>query len=115
VKQQLAATVATAWKSGFKIKVAVIGSPYDLGSVTALWLKPRIYAHFLWQEIQFYFKGRLLVAMPNGFGIYNGAKSVQGDEKVLAKIHHGDDPNSFVSSVTAAVRALAAAHGHTLK
>ena len=38
---QLKETVAEANKRGYQIRVAVITSPYDLGSVSALWQKPR--------------------------------------------------------------------------
>ena len=65
---QLAQTVRDATERGFPIRVAVIWSPYDLGSVTALWRKPGPYARFLSAEITYFYKGRLLVVMPNGLG-----------------------------------------------
>ena len=47
----------------------MIASSYDLGSITSLWRKPRTYARFLGAELQFVYKDRLLIVMPNGFGI----------------------------------------------
>ena len=68
-QRQLISAVAAANRAGFAIKVAVISSEYDLGSITALWRKPRIYARFLGLELSSVYKQRLLVVMPNGFGL----------------------------------------------
>ena len=78
-QQELVSLVRDANKSGYAIRVALIGSPYDLGAVTSLWRKPRPYARFLGAELQFIYKHRLLVVMPNGFG-FNWPKhpSTQG-------------------------------------
>ena len=69
-KQQaeLAGLVEAANRAGFKLRVAVIASSYDMGSVIALYRKPRAYARFLGSEIAFVYTQRLLVVMPNGFG-----------------------------------------------
>ena len=68
-QRQLVAAVAAANRAGFAIRVAVISSDYDLGSVTELWDQPRTYARFLGVELSFaYRRQRLLVVMPNGFG-----------------------------------------------
>ncbi len=73
---QLLAVVNEAKKRGFPIKVALIPNSYDLGSVTSLWRKPRLYARFLGEEDATFFKQRLLVVMPNGFGFYRPGHSV---------------------------------------
>ena len=39
-----------------------------------LYGKPQRYANFLGQEIVYYYKGPLLVVMPNGYGIYQGRR-----------------------------------------
>jgi len=62
--QQLEATVAEANKKHFTIRVAVITSPYDLGSLSALWEKPQPYCRFLSLELAFVYKNRLLVVSP---------------------------------------------------
>jgi len=68
------ALVTAAGRRGYTIRVAVIQSSYDLGAVTSLDRKPRLYAHFLSQELRFVYKQRLLVVMPNGFGIADDGK-----------------------------------------
>ena len=67
-REGLDTTVKAAAASGFKIRVALIAHNYDLGSVPQLFEKPQPYAEFLGQELAFVYPGRLLVAMPNGYG-----------------------------------------------
>jgi hypothetical protein len=69
-RAQLGAVLQAARRSGFHLKVALIASPADLGSVTELWRQPRNYAMFLGQELSLVYGGALLVVMPNGFGVY---------------------------------------------
>ena len=64
----ITAVVRSANENGYPIRVALIGSDYDLGAVTSLWHKPARYAKFLSFELTYYYKGRLLIVMPNGFG-----------------------------------------------
>jgi hypothetical protein len=53
---------------GDRVKVAVIATPSDLGSVPSLFGHPQDYAKFLSLELSFIYKGPLLVVMPAGFG-----------------------------------------------
>src|SRR2546422_211870 len=80
---RLTTLVAAAETHGFRIKVALIAGPGDLGSVTALWRKPQQYAEFLGQELYYVYKGPLLIAMPNGYGISRRGKPVASDRKLL--------------------------------
>src|SRR5689334_16901388 len=73
---QLNELVTESKKRGYPIRVAIIGKPFDLGSVPSLWAKPTTYARFLGQELFFVYKGRLLVVMPNGFGVSRGGKAL---------------------------------------
>ena len=58
-------TVTTlAGKAGYKIKVAIIASPTDLGGVPNLFNQPVQYASFLGREISFNGKQPLIVVMP---------------------------------------------------
>src|SRR5207248_5654461 len=66
--KQLGTTVAAANKAGFRIKVAVIRSEQDLGSVPSLFNRQDIYARFLGTELKLFYTGRLLVVMPAGYG-----------------------------------------------
>ena len=110
-KQQhaLVSAVAAANKAGFTIRVALIYSNYDLGSVTVLWRKPRTYARFLGAELGFVYKQRLLIVMPNGFGFNWPKHPTTAEYALLAKlpIHRG--AAGLLESATAAVQALAKA------
>lgn len=66
---QLNALLAQARRRGYELRVAVVGSPTDLGSVSALWHQPQNYARFLGQELSLLYRGPLLVVMPNGYGV----------------------------------------------
>ena len=74
--ERLKETVADANKRGYKIRVAVITSPYDLGSVSALWGKPQAYAGFLAEELAFVYRDRLLIVSPKGYGYNEKPRSV---------------------------------------
>ncbi len=52
-QRELIAFVEATNRAGYAIRVAVIGSSYDMGSVVSLWRKPRTYARFLAAELQF--------------------------------------------------------------
>jgi hypothetical protein len=81
-------TVVRAGRAkGFTTKVALIGIQDDLGAVTALWRKPQVYAQFLGKELFYLYKGRLLVVMPNGYGVSTqGGKPAPAEQAVLAKL-----------------------------
>ena len=42
---------------GYEIRVALIASRYDMGSVGVLYRQPKRYARFLGQELAFVYKG----------------------------------------------------------
>jgi len=108
---EFTALVAAANRAGFKIRVALIWSAYDMGSVTTLWRKPHTYAKFLGLELSFVYRQRLLVVMPNGLG-FNWLKHPTTQEyAVLAKVPTGPTPAALLTAATAAVMKLAAAGG----
>jgi hypothetical protein len=109
---QLRAVVRESRKAGYPIKVAVIGSPSDLGGVSALWKKPGQYARFLGSELTFLYKGRLLVVMPNGFGFSKNGLPVPKEARAFDEVEIGPGGVGLAQGATAAVRALAAANGH---
>jgi hypothetical protein len=110
-QKELSSLVHAANSSGYAIRVAVIGSAYDMGAVTSLWQKPRPYARFLGAELQFVYKHRLLVVMPNGFG-FNWPKHPSTKEyAVLSTVPVGKGAAGLVDSTEQAVRKLAAASG----
>ena len=111
----LTKAVATANKGGFKIRVAVIFSSYDLGSVTSLWRKPQTYAKFLGVELSFVYKQRLLIVMPNGFGFNWPKHSPAAEYALLSKIPIPSGPTGLLAAATTALTKLAAADGIDVK
>jgi hypothetical protein len=114
-QREFVSFVDTANRSGYAIRIAVIGSSYDLGSVTSLWRQPRTYARFLGAELQFVYAKRLLIVMPNGFGIYWKGHSVDREYAVLSKIPIENGAAGLVDAAQTAVSRLAAASGVKVK
>jgi hypothetical protein len=111
-KNELQKTVAEANAKGYRIRVAVIAFTGDLGSAVSLWKKPQPYSKFLWNELSFQYDKRLLVAMPAGFGFYDGnGKPVTKELAVLKGVKPGQIPTDLTTSAAQAVRELAAANG----
>ena len=106
----LQAQVASVYQHGDRIKVAVIATPSDLGSIPSLFDRPVDYSRFLGLELQSIFIGPLLVVMPAGFGIYDGGRSTTAEEQVLKGVPiEGPTPDDLASTATAAVGRLLAA------
>ena len=113
-QQELLSIVRDANKSGYKIRVALIASPYDLGAVTSLWRKPRPYAQFLGAELQFIYKHRLLVVMPNGFGFNWPKHPSTKEDALLAAVPIRKGAIGMLDSAVTAVQKLATASGVTI-
>jgi hypothetical protein len=113
-QRELLGVVAAASRAGFAIRVAIISSDYDLGSITALWRKPRLYARFLGLELSLTSKQRLLVVMPNGFGFNWPHHSAGPAYRLLAKIPIPSGATGSLDAAETAVRQLAAAAGVTI-
>jgi hypothetical protein len=115
LETELSKTAQRATDAGTPIKVAIIGNKTDLGAVPQLWAKPQTYARFLGAELRFSYHGTLLVVMPEGFGIHGPYPQPQA----LAALE-GIDPRTDTSAegltdtAERAVRALAAANGHSI-
>jgi hypothetical protein len=105
---QVAELLQEAARSGYPVRVALIASASDLGSVTALWRQPQLYARFLGQELSIAYDGPLLVVMPNGFGLYH---SPPGSTTRLAE---ANPTAGLGAAAITAIRNLAAAAGHPL-
>jgi hypothetical protein len=104
--QRLQAAVASANKAGFRIKVAIIASDQDLGSVPSLFGRPQIYAQFLGVELRSFYKDRLLVVMPTGFGVYRNGKTVVPEKRVLNGLEAGASADEITTAATTAVQKL---------
>ena len=114
-QQELLGVVRAANRAGFAIRVAIISSDYDLGSITALWRKPRLYARFLGLELSLAYKQRLLVMMPNGFGFNWPGHSTRSAYRLLAKVPIQSGSTGSLDAAQTGVRRLAAAAGVTVR
>jgi len=105
----LDAAVTKANASGYRIKVAVIGSKLDLGTAAALFGKPDLYARFLGAEVQFFYQGHLLVVMPGGYGVLYAKHSVAVPVRLLHGLHRpGSSADDLARAAAGAVSLLAA-------
>jgi cytochrome oxidase Cu insertion factor (SCO1/SenC/PrrC family)/thiol-disulfide isomerase/thioredoxin len=108
---ELGALLKAAAQAGFPVRVAIIASPFDLGSVTGLWRQPRTYARFLGYELSLAYKQRLLVVMPNGFGFNWPGHSPASAYRALAGISITSGGAGLFNATGAAVGKLALAAG----
>ena len=117
-KQQEFTNLLNAAKDkGFEVRVALIANRRDLGAVPSLYRKPQTYADFLGQELVYYYKGPLLIVMPNGYGVFQTGKAMAEDKAVLAKLAPPGttDGDKMVASAETAVRALAQRRGISIE
>jgi hypothetical protein len=104
-------TLGDSKRAGYEIRVAVIAKPDDLGSVTALWAKPKDYARFLGTELGIVYKGPVLIVMPNGLGFYHADRDTKAAYAVLKPIQTGSG-DRLAQAATDSVVALARQAGH---
>ena len=103
----LLAQVEAVYAAGYRIKVAVIATSSDLGSIPGLLGHPTAYAHFLGIELSSIYVGPLLIVMPAGFGIYDRGGSTAAEKRVLAGIRvHGARPDDLTHAAATAVAML---------
>ena len=108
---QLAGLLQTAARSGYSIRVAVVASRGDLGSVTELWREPQTYARFLGQELSLVYRGPVLVVMPDGFGLHGPGAATGQSTLAGVRIPAGGGAGLGTAALSA-VQRLAAASGH---
>jgi hypothetical protein len=101
---QLTSVIQNAKLGGYEIRVALIATRYDMGSVPILFKQPERYARFLGKELYFLYKGRVLVVMPNGLGFAVGGEQNAAGQAVVSRIPA--PAGSAVSMATAAERAV---------
>jgi hypothetical protein len=113
--QRLNSLLREAQKSDFRIRVALILNPSDLGTAFSLYGKPQKYAAFLGLELSYVYRDRLLVVMPNGYGYALNADPVPKASAVLKKLPPpGRDATKEIKAAVVAVQKLAAAQGSQL-
>lgn len=113
VATQLIGLLAEAATKGLSLKVAVIVTPADLGSVPSLFKEPKTYATFLSEEDYYYWQNELITVMPNGYGIAKSGGLPAGDAAAIGKLHFVPTTSgtAMVLDAEKAVRRLAQAHG----
>ena len=106
-------TIDAAKQAGYEIRVAVIGSPTDLGSVPVFFGRPAPYAKFLDAELQSAWTGKLLVVMAAGYGVRDHTKPYPAGVKALKGLPApaNSTPDALMAAATVAVRKLAASEG----
>jgi hypothetical protein len=106
-------TIDAAKQAGYEIRVAVIGSPTDLGSVPVFFGRPAPYAKFLDAELQSAWTGKLLVVMAAGYGVREHTKPYLAGVKALKGLPPPTNgtPDALMAAATVAVRKLAASEG----
>jgi hypothetical protein len=114
-KSQLEALVAAAKRAKVPLKVAVIATPADLGAVPSLFGKPKVYAEFLGREIYNIYPGRLLVVMPDGYGVSSAGAIVKREQRAVEALQKpGSDGAALATAAQQAIRRIATLHGKRL-
>lgn len=111
LQSQLEHELALLKAKGLNLKVAIIGSPVDLGALPAMFGKPQTYANFLAQEISFSGPQPLLVVMPAGFGVAHA-----GPPSALSglQVETAQQSNGLARSAILAVARIAKANGKAI-
>jgi hypothetical protein len=113
---QLEAVLNASARAGFPIRVALIASATDLGTVTPLWNQPGKYARYLDTELGLLYRGQVLVVMPSGYGLHGPARGPHAVSPAEAAVRApAPGPGEqLATSALAAVPLLAAAAGHPI-
>ena len=119
-RAQLTTAIAAAGKQHGRVKVAVIASPTDLGSIPSLFGRPADYARFLGQELSYSYDAALLVVMPAGYGFYEDGRQTAAADATLGALSIGDKSTAGLThaaaqAVAALTRAGALAYTDTKK
>jgi hypothetical protein len=110
--KQLNAAVEAARAGGYTVRVALIGTRYDMGAVTSLYEKPKQYVRFLGLELSLTYKQHLLIVMPNGLAVGIKGKPDGRGQAVVDRIRAPKARGAILASTaTKAVVALARAAG----
>jgi hypothetical protein len=113
--KRLGLILREADKQHFRIRVALILSPSDLGTAFSLFGKPEKYAQFLGLELSFVYRDRLLVVMPTGYGYSVNGNPDPKASAVLKKLQPPErNATKEAEAAIVAVQRLAAAEGHRL-
>jgi hypothetical protein len=112
--RELLALTAEAARKKQPIRVAVVYRQSDLGLIQSLWRKPQTYANFLGKELVAFgrYHGTLLVAMPEGFGLFGPGATPKAKQRLAALQQPGSGSLDDLGYAAAnGTRALADANG----
>lgn len=70
-RAKLNATVTAVTRNGLPVRVAMVQSEFDLGSVGVLFGHPQDYSQFLAQGLANFNRDWVIVVMPGGYGVYH--------------------------------------------
>ncbi len=113
LQRRLNGATAAAAAKRTPVRVALIASPVDLGTIAVLFGEPQEYADFLDQEISFNAKQPLLVVMADGYGT-QGLSGVATAAVAALPKPEGGTSDQLASAALTAVYRIAAANGHPL-
>jgi hypothetical protein len=113
VSSALIAIVKQLHKEGYPLKVAVVASQTDLGTVPQFLGRPGPYASFLESEIKFNKAKPLLVVMQAGYGTAEVAPKLASSLDGLAKPSSGS-ADALGRAAIDAVLKIASADGHPI-
>jgi hypothetical protein len=104
----LVSEVKSVYSAGYWIKVAVIATKSDLGSIPSLMGHPVEYARFLGSELSSIYVGPLLIVMPTGLGFYDGGRSIVREQGILNgfPVRHSQGADGLTRAATSVVAAL---------
>lgn len=111
LQRALARALTEIRATGLKLKVAVIGSPVDLGGIPKLFGEPGRYARFLDAEISSRAAQPLLVVMPNGLAA-RGAGAPRALDGL--RIDSGHQSAGLVRTAVLAIERIAQARGRPI-
>ncbi len=101
---RLVALADRARNAGEPLKIAIVSSPSDLGSITSLYGRPTAYARFLSLEIQFVTRAPLLVVMPQGLALARAGKPFSDQRIAGLSVRPG--PTGLVETALTSVERL---------
>jgi hypothetical protein len=115
LSETLNGETAAAARSGFKVKVALIGSRQDLGAYPYLFGSPQRYADLLYEEThQLVDYKLLLTVMPAGYGVRTASRPANLAAARLGE-PAGESTDDLARAAIAAVQKLATAAGHPIR
>jgi cytochrome oxidase Cu insertion factor (SCO1/SenC/PrrC family) len=112
-RAKLTGLLGASERARLPIRVAIVASAADLGAVSEFWMQPQTYARFLGIELSLIYRGPLLVAMPDGFGINWPGHSTAAASRALAGIRVKPTGEGWLQAVQAALRDLGPSAGAT--